>query len=232
MMSGLSFAVFVLSTLCVHVCGLVCGLYGDVLCSCDRPRDSLWTIHLHIWVPQTLLLKRSCFVHGGCISVIKCCLQGVCRCLIFYSCCAGFCLYHWHRVCCVHVDIRDVFFAYVELPCVNMTDTERVVKLNLAPLCTACTLVWFDFVCILCVLSWPFWISLPERLCRPNFRAFFFAVWFCLHCLCRCLVYILSQIRWLFNWLPHCFEAKINWRWALSRCLYGCLWFNFLDCGL
>ena len=41
MKSGLSFAVFVLSALCVHVCGLVCGLYGDVLCSCDRPRDSL-----------------------------------------------------------------------------------------------------------------------------------------------------------------------------------------------
>jgi len=41
MMSGLSFAVFVLSALCVHVRGLVCGLYGDVLCSCDRPRDSL-----------------------------------------------------------------------------------------------------------------------------------------------------------------------------------------------
>jgi len=48
MMSELSFAVFVLSALCVHVCFLVCGLYGDVLCSCDRQRDSLWTIHLHI----------------------------------------------------------------------------------------------------------------------------------------------------------------------------------------
>jgi len=41
MKSGLSFAVFVLSALCVHVCGLVCGLYGDVLCSCVIQRDSL-----------------------------------------------------------------------------------------------------------------------------------------------------------------------------------------------
>ena len=40
MMSGLSFAVF--------VCGLVCGLYGAVLCSRDRQRECLWTIHLHV----------------------------------------------------------------------------------------------------------------------------------------------------------------------------------------
>jgi len=48
MMSGLSFAVFLLSALCVHICGLVCGLYGAVLCSRDRQRECLWTIHLHI----------------------------------------------------------------------------------------------------------------------------------------------------------------------------------------
>ena len=48
MMSGLSFAVFVLSALCMHICGLVCGLYGAVLCSRDRQRECLWTIHLHI----------------------------------------------------------------------------------------------------------------------------------------------------------------------------------------
>jgi len=50
---------------------------------------------------------------------------------------------------------------------------QTLLKLTLAVLCTACTLVWFDFVCIVCALSWPFWISLPERLYRPNFTVFF-----------------------------------------------------------
>jgi len=156
MMSGLSFAVFLLSALCVHICGLVCGLYGDVLCSCDRQRDSLWTIHLHIWVPQTLccwnvpvLYTVAAYLSYLNILFLLCCLLSIsltqsllCTCryqrCILCLCWAALCKYDWHRE---STEVKFGSFVH----CLHIS-----------------------------------------------------VVWFCLHCLCTCLVYILSQIRWLF----------------------------------
>jgi len=196
---------------CVHVTDIeiACGLY---IC--------IYECHRHCVAEMFLFCTR--WLH-------------ICHILIFYSCCAGFCLYNWHRVCCVHVDIKNVFFACVELPCVNMTDTERVLKLNLAPLCTACTLVWFDFVCILCVLTSPFWISLPERLCRPNFSAFF---------PCGLILSALSVQVFGLYFVPDQVAFLTDSHTVLKQKLTGvehslgasmvefCLWLNFLDCGL
>jgi len=42
--------------------------------------------------------------------------------------------------------MKDLFFACVDLPCVNMTDTETLLKSNFATLCTASARVWFTVV--------------------------------------------------------------------------------------
>ena len=145
MMSGLRFAfLFSLHCLCMSVVQFVVCTKLYCVHVTDRERVCRLNVCIYECHRHTVLVKLSCFVHGGCISVIKSCLP-VCADVLF-----NLFLLRWlllisltQSLLCKCLNIRDLFFACVELPCVNATDTETLLKLNLAVLCTACTLVSF-----------------------------------------------------------------------------------------
>jgi len=76
---------------------------------------------------DTVLAKLSCFVHGGCcISVIKSCLPECADVLfnVLFLLCWLLLISLTQSLLFTCVNMRDLFLACVEQPCVNTTDRD------------------------------------------------------------------------------------------------------------